>query len=111
MTGAGEAQLVITDLAGRQQTLSRPFFVSTQLLRPGLSDWAVSAGAEREDYGSASDSYGDPFFSGRYRRGLSPFTTAEVALDLTDDDAVAQAGVTFASLGLGPGALGACPQR
>jgi len=101
VSGGGEAQLVITDVAGRQQIVSRPFFVSTSLLRPGLSDWAVSIGAEREDFGFDSNSYGETFLAARYRLGLTPTLTAEAALDWSDSTPTAQAGFSFASVELG----------
>lgn len=101
VSGGGQAQVVITDIAGRQQIISRPFFVSTSLLRPGLTDWAVSLGAERLDFGIESARYGDQFFAARYRRGLTRAVTAEAALDLTGDATTAQAGIVFADVAIG----------
>src|SRR5262249_2593301 len=63
LAGAGEARMVITDVLGRQQIISRPFFVTSVLLRPGLADWQISAGAERQGYGQDSDGYGKRFLS------------------------------------------------
>lgn len=100
VTGLGEAELVVTDIAGRQQTITRPFFVSTELLRPGLSDWSVSAGAERRDFGR-SDRYGLPFASLRYRRGITNALTAEAGMDSSDEGSVYQAGATFADVTFG----------
>ncbi len=101
VSGGGDAQVVITDIAGRQQIVSRPFFVSTSLLRPGLTDWAISLGAERLAFGEESAQYGDHFFSARYRRGLTRALTAEAALDLSDDATTAQAGMVFADVTIG----------
>lgn len=97
VSGGGEAQLVITDLLGRQQTISRPFFVSTQLLRPGLSDWSFALGAERRDFGVADARYGDTFVAGRYRLGVTNSVTVEGAIEATDHTTTAQAGVTAVS--------------
>lgn len=101
ISGAGEAQLVVTDIAGRQQIITRPFFVSTSLLRPGLTDWTLSAGAVRRDYGQRDSRYDDRFIAGRYRAGLTDALTADAAFDLTDENATVQAGATFAHVTIG----------
>lgn len=99
--GGGNAQIVVTDVAGRQQIISRPFFVSAVLLRPGLSDWAVSLGAERLNFGTENAAYGDSFASARYRRGLTRNLTADAAIDMSDDISTAQAGFAFADVRVG----------
>lgn len=77
-SGAGEAQLVVTDMLGRQQIITRPFYVSTALLRPGLSDWSLAAGWAREAFGRESMEYGAAFVAARYRQGLSDAITGEI---------------------------------
>ena len=78
INGAGNAQLVITDAFGAMRTLEFPFYTSQNLLADGLSDWSVTAGLIREDYGVRSFSYGDhPVASGEFRRGLSDTFTIE----------------------------------
>jgi len=99
--GAGEALLVITDLTGRQQIISRPFFVSTALLRPGLADWTLSLGAAREQYGRESWDYGERFVSGRYRLGLTRALTLEAAADLAERHATVQVGGAIADTAFG----------
>jgi outer membrane usher protein len=101
VTGAGEAELVVTDVIGRQQVITRPFFVSTALLRPGLSDWTVSAGAERLGFGLDSADYGERFASGRYRLGLNNTVTAEAGADVGEDGTTIQAGATAAHVAFG----------
>jgi|GEM_PF-5735012 len=101
ISGAGEAQLVITDILGRQQTITRPFFVSTAMLRPGLSDWSFALGAERRGFGREDSRYGDPFAALRYRRGVTESLTLEGAIEATDESATAQAAVTFTALDFG----------
>lgn len=101
INGQGEAQLVVTDVAGRQQVITRPFLVSTSLLRPGLTDWALSAGAVRRDYGRRSAAYGESFLAGRYRAGITSSLTAEAAFDLADDATTIQTGATFANIAIG----------
>ena len=101
VSGAGEAHLVVTDILGRSEVAARPFFVSTTMLRPGLSAWSVAAGAERLNYGSDGSSYGEAFFAGRYRRGLANFLTLEGALELRETGESARLGATVADARFG----------
>ncbi|TDK26080.1 fimbrial biogenesis outer membrane usher protein [Luteimonas aestuarii] len=78
ITGAGLARVVVTDAYGRVRTLEFPFYSTQRLLARGLSDWSVSLGAVREDYGIRSFSYaGDPVASGSFRYGASDHFTLE----------------------------------
>lgn len=101
VSGAGQAQLVVTDVLGRSEIINRPFFVSASMLRPGLSDWSAALGAERLDYGRDSATYGDAFLSGRYRRGLTNAITAEGAVELTESTSATQLGAAIAAYKLG----------
>ncbi|WP_353462585.1 fimbria/pilus outer membrane usher protein, partial [Pseudomonas aeruginosa] len=51
INGAGEATVVTTDAQGRQVVTSLPFYVSNTLLARGLSDFDLSVGRLRDDYG------------------------------------------------------------
>src|SRR5690606_19473106 len=42
ISGAGFAEVVVTDAFGRASTLGFPFYATQQLLAKGLSDWSVS---------------------------------------------------------------------
>lgn len=78
ISGAGSAQLVVTDAYGRARTLDFPFYATQQLLAKGLSDWSATVGVVREDYGLRSFSYGnDPVASGNLRYGVSDRWTME----------------------------------
>lgn len=101
ISGAGDAQIVVTDLLGRQQVISRPFFVATTMLRPGLSDWSVAAGSLREDFGETSNRYGEGFAAARYRRGLSNAFTAEIAIESAQHFTSAQLGAAFSDVRAG----------
>ncbi|HVK80648.1 MAG TPA: fimbria/pilus outer membrane usher protein, partial [Verrucomicrobiae bacterium] len=83
VSGAGAAQLVVTDVLGRQQIISRPFFVSTTMLRPGLTDWTASIGAVRPSI--VDDHYAENFASARVRRGMMNWLTLEAAIENSDD--------------------------
>ncbi|MGE3141997.1 MAG: fimbria/pilus outer membrane usher protein [Hyphomonadaceae bacterium] len=96
--GAGVAQVVVKDVLGREAIIGRPFFVSTRLLRRGLSDFSAAVGAVRRNYGDESFDYGKAFAAGRYSIGVTDAVTAEAAIELAGDARNAQAGVTLASL-------------
>ncbi|WP_430443627.1 MAG: fimbria/pilus outer membrane usher protein [Pseudomonas piscis] len=86
ISGAGEATVVTRDAQGRQVSTSLPFYVSNTLLARGLSDFDLSLGRLREDYGRRSFAYGDNAASGIYRYGVNDSLTlsghAEAAGDL-----------------------------
>ncbi|MHA7833663.1 MAG: fimbria/pilus outer membrane usher protein, partial [Algiphilus sp.] len=94
LSGAGDATLVITDVLGRQRQLTQSFYVNETALKPGLSDFGLSAGVLREDYGLRSNRYAGILLNGFYRRGLSPVLTAEVIARLRDRRRVAGAALT-----------------
>lgn len=95
ISGAGTAQLVITDALGQVSTLSMPFYDTPQLLRQGLTDWSIEAGAVRRDYGIRSFAYaGDPALSASLRHGLSDNLTIEAHGEATAGLANAGAGAT-----------------
>ncbi|RNF85453.1 fimbria/pilus outer membrane usher protein [Montanilutibacter psychrotolerans] len=78
ISGVGNAHLVITDAFGRTRNLDFPFYSTRQLLAKGLSDWSLSAGTVRQDYGVRSFSYAsEPVFSGNLRHGISDNLTLE----------------------------------
>jgi len=101
ISGAGEAQIIVTDVLGRQQVVTRPFYVSTALLRPGLSDWSIAAGALRLAYGRRDFDYGARFAAGRYRIGLTDFLTAQAGVEQRADGATGHIGAALAHYLLG----------
>ena len=78
ITGSGNVTLIVRDELGREQVITRPFYASQSLLRPGLDDYSFDLGFLRENYGSESFDYGSAVASATYRRGLSDRVTAEV---------------------------------
>ncbi|MGJ7902144.1 fimbria/pilus outer membrane usher protein [Lysobacter sp. 1R34A] len=78
ITGAGNAQLVVTDAFGRTRQIDFPFYAAQQLLAKGLSDWSLSLGLAREDYALRSFAYGnEPLASADLRYGVSDEFTVE----------------------------------
>jgi outer membrane usher protein len=78
ITGAGNAQIVVTDITGQQRVISIPLYNSVSLLQKGLSDWSFEVGALRLNYGLSSFSYADnAMVSGTARYGLTNYVTLE----------------------------------
>ncbi|MDF3932321.1 fimbria/pilus outer membrane usher protein [Pseudomonas citronellolis] len=77
ISGAGQAVLQTTDALGRQVSTSVPFYVSSDLLRPGLSDFAFSLGSLRQGYGEDDFAYGAGAASASLRHGLSDYFTLQ----------------------------------
>jgi len=77
LNGAGQATVITRDALGRQIATTLPLYVDTRLLTRGLSDYAVSVGALRRDYGQHSFSYGGPAAIGSWRHGWSDSVTLE----------------------------------
>lgn len=77
VTGAGEVQLRVKDLLGREQVVTQPYYVSSRLLKPGLHDFSYQAGALRRDYGRSSFDYGDAIAAGTHRLGMTESFTGE----------------------------------
>ena len=83
-SGAGKAQLVVTDALGQSTTLNFSLYDAQRLLQPGLADWSVELGAVRENYGLESFDYGnDIAASGTWRYGVSNRFTAETHAEVT----------------------------
>lgn len=79
ISGAGHAQVVITDAFGRVRTLDFPFYATQRLLSQGLTDWSLVAGRVRDRYGIDSFSYYDDVVaSATLRRGVSDRFTIEL---------------------------------
>lgn len=107
VNGAGDAVITTTDAVGRQVVTTLPFYVSSILLKAGLSDYAFSAGAIRENYGIKNFDYGAAAGSGSWRYGLTDWLTLESHAEGSDNLAMGGAGAQFkvASWGVLNGAV------
>ncbi|HET6522699.1 MAG TPA: fimbria/pilus outer membrane usher protein, partial [Geminicoccaceae bacterium] len=94
VTGAGEVQLRVVDLLGRERIISQPYYVSSRLLKRGLSAFSYELGAEREGFGDDSFDYGDPLVAGTHRYGLTDGLTVEGHAELGPERRSAGAGLT-----------------
>jgi outer membrane usher protein len=77
VSGAGDVSILVKDMLGVEHRVVSNYYISTNLLRPGLADFSVEAGAERRNFGLESFDYRRPFVAGSYRRGISSALTLE----------------------------------
>ncbi|MGP5549396.1 fimbria/pilus outer membrane usher protein [Psychrobacter namhaensis] len=95
-SGAGKAQLVVTDALGQSTTLNFSLYDAHRLLQHGLSDWSIELGAVRENYGNHSFDYGSNIAaSGTWRYGVNDRFTAEAHAEVTNDLSNAGVGGTW----------------
>jgi len=107
-TGLGNAQVIIRDTFGRQQSINLGFYLSTQLLKRGEEDYSYVAGLERTSSGTKVD-YGRAMGTAVHNIGLTDWLTigfqAEGAKDLVMGGAGFHARLwrlgTFGAEGLG----------
>lgn len=95
LTGSGQARMVVRDLLGRETVIEQSFFSHSDLLREGLSDWSVEAGALRNNLGLENADYGPRFASGLLRYGLNRRLTLEGRAVASARTQGATAGVTL----------------
>ena len=82
VTGQGQIRMVVRDLLGREQVITQPYYVTPALLRSGLHDFSLEAGAVRRDYGLASFRYGRLQMTGTDRAGVSDTVTREIRFEV-----------------------------
>ncbi len=85
ITGAGEVQLIVKDMLGRQQVITQPYYASPLLLRTGLDDYSFEIGVTRHDYGLSSNRYGQPFALATHRHGVSDQLSRELRAEILSD--------------------------
>jgi outer membrane usher protein len=106
-TGDGQVQVVVRDAFGQQQIISQPFYASRTLLRAGLTEYQLSFGAVRENFGLDSGDYGGGLGSAVWRYGLTDRITANARADATSNVRAAGAGVDWTGSLPGTFSLGA----
>src|SRR5690348_16129814 len=82
ITGQGQARMVVSDLLGRDQVVTQPFYASSGLLAKGLRDFSYELGFERKNYGLDSNHYGRLAAIGTERVGLSDSFTGEAHAEI-----------------------------
>lgn len=95
ITGAGDVQLVVKDMLGRQQIITQPYYASQSLLRKGLNDHSYEIGFARQDYSLLSNHYGQPFAVATHRYGVSSRFTRELRAEALPNQQTAGLGGVY----------------
>ncbi|MBD2665452.1 fimbrial biogenesis outer membrane usher protein [Richelia sinica FACHB-800] len=83
--GNGSTKVVIRDAFGKEQVINSPFYFSTGLLKPGLSDYSFNLGFRRDNLDTDSFNYGSSVFLGRYTQGITDSLTIGGRLETSSD--------------------------
>jgi outer membrane usher protein FimD/PapC len=73
--GAGDVEIVMTDIFGKKTRLKKHYYFTRQLLKRGLSEYSYNVGFLRENFGVESNEYGGFAFSIRHHFGVSDSLT------------------------------------
>lgn len=78
VSGGGDVRIVLRDAAGHETVTEKRFYATQMLLRPGLTDFSIEAGAPRVSYASPSDRYlPQSVASASLRHGVYDWLTLE----------------------------------
>jgi outer membrane usher protein len=89
-SGANNTTVIIRDSFGREQTIKTPFYFTSAVLQPGVSDYFISFGLKRPSLNDGGN-YDSPGLRGKYRWGISNSLTAGVRLE-TDNKLISGGG-------------------
>jgi outer membrane usher protein len=81
VAGNGQITARVRDLFGHEHVIAQSFYASPQLLRPGLSAYALEVGAQRKAYARDDDGYAQPFAQATWKRGIDDSTTTELRME------------------------------
>lgn len=95
VSGAGELQVVLRDLAGRAVTLSQPYYLAPELLRPSLRSVNAELGVLRNQYGLESDGYGKAYAALGLRQGATNTLTWSLRMEAVPRHPVVGASVDW----------------
>ncbi len=84
-TGARTLEVVIRDVAGREERFLVPFYFSDVGLSRGLTDFSYSIGAPRREFGQSSFDYGSLTFLGFHRWGVTDHLTLGARAEANGD--------------------------
>ena len=93
--GAGNVQVIVRDVFGKETTAVVPFVRYDTLLRAGLSDFSFEGGWLRRNYAVVSNDYGGFAGVGTYRYGISDGLTVEGRAEAMSDRANIGGAVQF----------------
>ena len=83
--GAGQVNLVVKDILGNEQIITKNFYQSPILLAKGENDFSLESGFLRKNYGIKNNDYQDGFAAGTYVHGITNSITARGRFELQPD--------------------------
>lgn len=96
MSGAGIAEVVTTNVQGQQARQKINFYVTSEILSPGLLDYDFTLGTRRKNFGLVSNEYDEKLtFSGSIRYGWTDYATPQILLQGGDSLRLAGLGVSL----------------
>ena len=93
--GAGQVDLIVKDLLGNEQVVTKNFYQSPILLAKGENDFSLESGFLRKNYGIKNNDYQNGFISGTYVHGVTDGVTARGRLELQTDRQAAGGDIAF----------------
>ena len=93
--GAGQVDLIVKDLLGNEQVITKNFYQSPILLAKGENDFSLESGFLRKNYGIKNNDYQDGFISGTYIHGVTDSISARGRMELQTDRQAAGGDVAF----------------
>jgi outer membrane usher protein len=78
ISGAGETRVVIRNAYGQTQELGAPYYLSTQLLQQGLSNFSYTVGAERAPFDNGFGTYTSPALMAYHQYGVTDWLSPGV---------------------------------
>ncbi len=82
--GLNNTTVIIRDSFGREQVIKTPFYFTSAVLKPGVSDYFINVGLKRPSL-SDSSTYESPGLRGKYRWGITNSLTGGLRLEAVDN--------------------------
>ena len=98
INGAGEAQLIVTDVLGREQIIRQSYITGSELLRAGVTDYSFEAGLMRE---GVRDRYKQLQAVAQVEHGVTNQTTLELRAEASKQATALGLGINTGLPGLG----------
>lgn len=99
--GINNVDVVVTDQLGRERSINLPIYSAPTVLKKGLFDYSLEAGALRRRFSTRSFDYGRVFGSGTARYGITDAFTLEGHAEGADGVVMAGSGLNARLANLG----------
>jgi len=100
--GVNNVEVVLRDSFGNENRNITSFYLSDRLFKAGLHDYSYNLGFMRQDFGTASNNYGQPLLVARHSYGLRDYLTLGVGVEADNNlvNLVPRAVIGLARLGV-----------